>query len=275
MSNLVKRAVVVVHGAWASPELYTAFNERLSARGWDVHCPLLPTCNNARPPTATRDDDVNTIRQLVRRLVEDGYPVFVLMHSYGGIVGSEAVPEELSVLQRSKSGLSGGIARLIFMSAFILLPGQNVVEGQGYGQTGGTDAREANSQEMDAEYYEDGTCKLLSSAKTSFTLLPPEEAEYWATKLPVFPFAAGMAPATRAPWKDLPTTYAYGKKDNSILLSIQEGMVRRAKEKIGIHDLVEEYLDTDHSPQLSAPDEIIAVLERAWTGYMNAVEQIN
>ena len=270
MNQAAKRAAVIVHGAWGTPVVYTSFNERLSAKGWEVHCPLLPTCNNKRPPDSTRDDDVKLIREIIGRLVDDGYPVFILMHSYGGVVGSEAALEELSIYKRSKAGLLGGIARLVFMSAFIIIPGETVVSAQGHGTSDETDPRGANSQDMDTEYYEDGTCKLLSAAKTSFTMLPPEEAEYWASKLPVFPVAAGMAPVTRAPWKTLPTTYAYGKMDNSLLLPIQERMVRRAKEEVGIDDLIEEYVDTDHSPQLSAPDKIIEVLERAWTGYQMA-----
>lgn len=272
MTREDKPTAVIVHGAWGTPKAYASFNQQLALRGWMVHCPLLPTCNNARPPTKTRDDDVAMIRQLIQRSVDAGQYVLVLMHSYGGIVGSETVLEEQSAIDRSAKGLPGGIVRMVFMSAFLMLPGQSVVEAQGFetGTDEDQDARTANSKEMDAEYYEDGTCKLLSAAKTSFTLLKPEEREFWASQLPVFPVAAGMAKATRAPWKSVPTTYAYGKLDNSILLPIQEKMVKRCKEDIGICDLNEEYLDSDHSPQLSRPGLIIDVLERAWARFGDA-----
>ena len=162
-----------------------------------------------------------------------------------------------SVASRAKTSLPRGITRLVFMMAFTVLPSGNVVEGQGFGASGGIDAREASSQNMDAEYYEP-----LSSATISFNLLSPEEAEYWAAKLPVFPIAASMAVATRATWRTLPTTYAYGKKDNSILFLVEQRMMYRAKEQVDISNLSEEYLKTDHSPH-----DIIGVLERAWTTY--------
>jgi hypothetical protein len=35
------------------------------------------------------------------------------MHSYGGIVGSEAIAEELGKKQRQLKGLKGGVTRLL------------------------------------------------------------------------------------------------------------------------------------------------------------------
>ncbi|KAL9054495.1 MAG: hypothetical protein Q9162_004141 [Coniocarpon cinnabarinum] len=263
MDRRTNRGVVIVRGAWATPELYASFMNCLFTHGWEVRCPLLPTCNNARPPTSTRDDDVRTIREAVCSLIENGYPVFILMHSYGGVVGGEAAVEDLSSFQRSLAGLPGGIARLVYMSAFIIIPGENIVDAQKH-ILGGTDSREVASEDMELVHYDDGTSKNIGAAKASFNSLAPAEAEEWASKLPVWPMAAAMEPSTRAPYRTIPTTYVYGKNDRSIKLSTQERCVQRAKELIGICDLVEEYLETDHSPQLSAPAEIIAVLERAW-----------
>ena len=114
------------------------------------------------------------IRELIERLVNDGYAVFMLMRSYGGIVGSEAALDELSIKHRSQAGPKGGITRLAFMSACVMIPGEHIVEAQGYRSNSDSDARIANSRDMNAKYFQDGTCRLLIAAQTSSTLLTPE-----------------------------------------------------------------------------------------------------
>ena len=259
-----KAAVVIVHGAWGLAELYDNVIARLKSNGFDAVCPPLPTCNNARPPSATRQDDVTTIQDAVRKFIDRGLVVFILMHSYGGIIGSEAALEDLSVQHRSKQGLSGGIARLVFMSAFIILPGENVVQAQGFGAESDTHAKEANSEDMEVEYHDDGTCRLLSAWKTSFNGLYPEEGRALNARLPVFPVEAAMAPVTRAPWANIPTTFVHGMLDRSILPPVQERMIRRAVDAKGVADLLEMHVDTDHSPQLTSPEKMVQVIKEVW-----------
>ena len=57
----------------------------------------------------------------------DGKTVVVVMHSYGGLVGSEAIPEELSYARRQAQGRPGGVIHLFFYSAFLLNDGQSVL----------------------------------------------------------------------------------------------------------------------------------------------------
>jgi len=66
----------------------------LDAHGYTSIYPALPSANTS-PPTVTLYDDAKLIRSEVGNLVEEGKDVVVVMHSYGGIVGSEAIAEEL------------------------------------------------------------------------------------------------------------------------------------------------------------------------------------
>ncbi len=49
------------------------------------------------------------------------------MHSYGGLVGSEATVEDLGWAKRKEQGLAGGVIHFIFFSAFLLSKGQSVL----------------------------------------------------------------------------------------------------------------------------------------------------
>ena len=55
----------------------------------------------------------------------------VVMHSYGGLVGSEAAAEELSYAKRQAQGLPGGVIHLFLYSAFLLNEGQSVLSAFG------------------------------------------------------------------------------------------------------------------------------------------------
>ena len=51
----------------------------------------------------------------------------VVMHSYGGLVGSEAILEELSYSKRQAQGLQEGVLHLFYFTAIILGVGQSVL----------------------------------------------------------------------------------------------------------------------------------------------------
>jgi hypothetical protein len=53
------------------------------------------------------------------------------MHSYGGLVGSEAIPEALSYLNRQSRNLRGGVIHLFMFSAFLLEEGKSVLDAFG------------------------------------------------------------------------------------------------------------------------------------------------
>ena len=62
------------------------------------------------------------IRSTVAGLVEEGEEVIVVMHSYSGIPGGQAL-EGLDRKSRSEEGLAGGVTRLIYIMSFIVPEG--------------------------------------------------------------------------------------------------------------------------------------------------------
>ena len=92
----------------------------LEAEGYPTTCPALPSVN-PNPPTMDLCDDAKAIQVELCRLIEDdGRVVIVLMHSYGGVVGTEAVHRRFAKEYRESKGLAGGVTYLFYMSAFIV-----------------------------------------------------------------------------------------------------------------------------------------------------------
>lgn len=120
-----KPTILIVHGAWHHPAYFSSVTSLLKAQGYDAICPHLPTCNNDETPQSTPADDVALVRDTALALVDEGRDVVALMHSYGGVIGTDAL-YDLSTTQRAQSGLKGGLLRLIYMCAFIPQKGQSL-----------------------------------------------------------------------------------------------------------------------------------------------------
>lgn len=80
------------------------------------------------------------VRAELGRLIEqEGKIVLMVQHSYGGLVGSEAVIERLSYEKRQALGLPGGVFHLFLYAAFLLDEGQSVLGA--YGESPNNDVR--------------------------------------------------------------------------------------------------------------------------------------
>ena len=156
MATREKPSVVIVHGANCTPEHYTALIKALQESKFLVYCPALPTGSGKRPATATTPDDVEVVRQIVSSLAEQDKNVLMLMHSYGGIVGSEAV-EGLSRQERAARGQGGGVTGLVYYSAYMIREDQcvlDIVKANGF--------QDLLPQVID--FRDDGTCVPVDPA---------------------------------------------------------------------------------------------------------------
>lgn len=122
-----KPTILIIHGAWHHPAYFQRFTIALQKEGYHTCCPLLPTCNNAVPPNMSFEDDVKLIRETAISIADEGKEVIALMHSYGGIVGTDAL-YDLSLQNRSEAGSRGGVRRLLYMCAFMPRKDQSVPE---------------------------------------------------------------------------------------------------------------------------------------------------
>lgn len=114
--STTKPTILVLHGAWHSPPHYERLVTLLNKAGCPTICPTQPTFD-AKPPTKILHDDAEFVQAILKKLIEEeNKEVVLVLHSYSGIVGSQAVTEELSRVAREKKGLTGGVIRLLYMA---------------------------------------------------------------------------------------------------------------------------------------------------------------
>jgi pimeloyl-ACP methyl ester carboxylesterase len=127
-----KATIVIIQGSFQTPLVYEPLAKRLMFLGFPIAQPPLPSCSNVDHPnfpSKTLIDDALAVRsELIKQIEYEGKMVVVVMHSYGGLVGSEAIPEDLTWTNRKARGLPGGVVHLYYFSAFILPVGKSVID---------------------------------------------------------------------------------------------------------------------------------------------------
>lgn len=123
MSSL-KPTILLVPGAWHSPDLYAPMTNLLVAEGYE-YIGISLTSTGADPALENWDPDVELIHKTVLGVLDQGKDVVLVVHSYGGLVGSEAM-KGLGKKQRESEGKKGGVVRLVYICAFFLELGMHL-----------------------------------------------------------------------------------------------------------------------------------------------------
>ncbi|KAH8423374.1 esterase/lipase family protein [Aspergillus melleus] len=130
-SSKPKPTIVLVHGAWHKPTHYAELVSALRDLGYELHVPALPSMKGDWPPTADLETDTRYLHDYVERLAQDGRQIVILLHSYGGQVGTNALARLcLSVETRTQQSLpasGGAVIHLIYMCALVLLEGRSMM----------------------------------------------------------------------------------------------------------------------------------------------------
>lgn len=260
MASTDKPTILLVHGAWHVPESYQKLTNALRAAGFEVHAPRNPSMNQSRPPNADLYTDSDQVRSYATSLVEAGRTVAVLMHSYGGQVGTEAL-YGLGRKAREGEGKAGGISHLIYMTAFALPEGKRTFDMAV--EFGDVDLMPAT-----IAFDEDQSC-VPNYPKEGFVGegyldgLGPGELEGFLATVGRWNGRSMYQPVRNtAAWRDeVKVSYIHATGDVSIPMACQEAMVgvmeREGKKKI---ETVE--LESGHSPFLTATDGVVSAVVR-------------
>jgi pimeloyl-ACP methyl ester carboxylesterase len=212
--------VVLVHGAWHGPWCWDGVRAELLARGIESAAVELPL-------TGLRDD-VAAARTVIESA---GEGAVVCGHSYGGIVISHAA-----------SGLSN-VTWLIYMAAYMLDDDTTVMRDPVRSPVLSALRRTEAGVIVDPDrlrevLYADSTPAVVTDIAR---LLRP------------MPLTGGGGEIEGEPaWKSIPSTYVITLRDNAISPSAQRVMAAQATRVIE--------WDTDHSPFLTRPAEVAALL---------------
>lgn len=128
-----KPTLIFVPGGWHTPECFSPVTEILSKAGYKISSvahPSIGTELRGEAPLQSWDEDVAAIRETVLQHLRDGEEVVLVVHSYGGTVGSEAV-KGLNKKDWESSGNIGGVVRLVYLAAFALPLGSYLWESTG------------------------------------------------------------------------------------------------------------------------------------------------
>ncbi|KAI9662212.1 MAG: hypothetical protein M1821_008378 [Bathelium mastoideum] len=244
-------AVLLVHGAWHLPEHYARLGKAITDAGFLVIIPRLPSMNGDKPPTKGLVDDIAAIKKEASDLVEKGHPLLVLCHSYGGIVGTNALSSDLSIIQRQKTGRKGGIVHVVYMCAFMPQIGDTIAK---------VIANSGALLKFDID--QEGNSIPQNPVEAFYGDLPKNDAREWAKKLLTHPISAHTTETENTAWKYFPITYLYCELDHAITFQRQEDMVKAAVDS-GAQLRAENY-KASHSPYLSIPTDMAKAVKRAW-----------
>ena len=251
MPSNTKPAIVLVHGAWHVPEHYTSFIQHLHQAGFDVLCPRLPTCDETKRLTSNMFSDAQVVRSQIISLIHNSREIIMLLHSYGGAVGTEAV-NGLSASERAAKGLSGGVTHLIYMCAFMLQVGESV---------GGASLPRPVPEPVERDPATGTTFLCEPPRQLLYADLEPERGREMEALLARQSGPAMTDAVTYPAWRYIPTTYLRTMDDRVLFPEWQERQIKAVREA-GVKITVETY-KAGHSPFLSIPGEMVAAVERA------------
>ena len=243
---------MLVHGGWQVPTLYHDFIQLLETTGFEVSCPLLPSCNAEIRKGKTMYDDAEVVRRQIQTWLQQDRMVTVVGYSYRGAVATEAI-RDLSVRERRDQGLQGGVYNLVYMCAFMLQTGESVA----------TAILPRPDPDPIGNDEEEGlTFPVADPIQMFYADVKPTDRAIKAASLQVQQSnKAMMTEVTHEAWRYIPTTYLRALEDNALPLFWQDREIE-AVEKEGIKVEVESF-STSHSPYLSMPAEIVGAIERA------------
>lgn len=121
--------IVFAPGAWHDPSCFDLVAADLNSHGYVTEGITYPSVG-AEPPSKGLPDDAVAARAVLERLADEGKEIVLVVHSYGGLVGANAV-EDLGYRQRARAGKKGGVIMFVYLSAFVVAKGTSLLDNLG------------------------------------------------------------------------------------------------------------------------------------------------
>ncbi|MFF4629186.1 alpha/beta hydrolase [Streptomyces griseorubiginosus] len=220
--------VVLVHGAMHTPWIFDPLRERLAAHGVDSLAVQLPSSNPDSAAAQGLSEDVAFLRAAV--MAVEG-PVVLAAHSYGGVPATWVAAEADRVVE------------LVYIAAFALEPGTSMLEWMG----GDFPPTWIHSPDGLAVKAGDPEESIFSGVAPDVTAEAVKRLNWQGLR--AFTEALGAAP------NGLHRTYIVATKDPALPPGVQEQWAARGTRTVRVA--------SGHSPHLSHPDEVAAVLADA------------
>jgi len=228
-----QRPIVLVHGAWHGAWCWAALQAALDVRGLVSFAIDLPGHGASVLPLGDLHGDADHVATVLDRLALSD--VVLVGHSYGGAVVTDAAADRTDV------------AHLVYLTAFALLAGESVMDPLG------ALPRESTALQACMNGNDDGTFTIdpLGATAAFYAECPPGVARSAIARLGPQPMSTFTQPV-RAASPTIPSTYVYCARDQAIHPNHQAYLAQRCGARVD--------LDTDHSPMISAAEELADIL---------------
>ncbi|HEY6492832.1 MAG TPA: alpha/beta hydrolase [Trebonia sp.] len=231
---MTRPTVVIVHGAWHTPAHFESFIKSIA--DIDVRTVRLPSSGPDISALGDMRDDAAEVRKVVSAI--DG-PVLVLAHSYGGVPVTEAL-----------GPASENVKRITYLASFPLDVGESMVS---VATQGGTLPHPPNWD----VHKDEGYILVKDPAFHFYDDVEPALAQKALDDLTYQSWSSQIQPLTNAAWREIPSTYVITDQDRILPIFAQEMFSQRTTDV--------RHIDSSHSPFLSRPAELAAILREEIT----------
>ncbi|KAH8698761.1 Alpha/beta hydrolase fold-1 [Talaromyces proteolyticus] len=246
-----KPTILFVPGSFCPPFFYTSVSDALERDGYETVIEPLLSANRAPPdPAATMYEDASILSSRIATLCDENKDVVLVMHSYGGVVGSEA-SKGLSKKGREAAGKKGGITKLIYVTAVVPEIGQSLKDVMG-------DLLPSHLI-VEGEYM---SHVIEPSAAITFSDIPLDEGVEWVKKMSLHSVRSFAEPLTYAGYMDIPSTFIFCEQDQILPLDFQRRRVQTIERCSG-HSLATLSLVAGHCPNVSRPIDLAKTIQKA------------
>lgn len=219
--------LLLVHGAWHGPWCWEATANALAARGIATRTVSLPSCGTEPAALGGLAEDIAVVEAAAEAI---GGDIVVVGHSYGGMVVTGA-------------SCGANVRRLVYLAAFMPTEGASLVS-----------HFPPDALPPFVDMRPDGSVGFIRSfARDSlYGDLDETAAEAATDRLVLHSVAAIATPVSCCAWRSIPSTYIVCTEDRIIPPEAQRRMAANAADT--------RTLSASHSPMLSRPDELAALL---------------
>lgn len=255
-----KPTLILVPGAWHNGAII--FNKVISVLSKQQYkcIPIaLPSITPTGNPSITYIDDITAVRNAIEAETTQGRDVVLVVHSYGGHVGSSAMKGLTRPKQHQDNGNSGHghVIGFAMISSVFTVTGAPFVDGTG------------KHPPWMTENLSTGFIEITVPARDVFYHdLPEDEGNEWATKLQKMSARTGKEGGEHAyaGWKDVPVWYLATKNDHALPYKLQLMFVNMARDEGG--DVTVRKIESSHSPMLSRPEETAEFISEAVNAFV-------
>ncbi|KAF5540645.1 hypothetical protein FPHYL_12009 [Fusarium phyllophilum] len=245
--------VVIVPASFAPPSLYSKLVQSLAQYALETTVIDLPSVGfRGTLPAASMEEDAQYIKTVTTKLADDGHEIILVMHSYGGICGTESTAG-VSKTERQAAREIGGIVHLVYISSPVPEIGGSVKTMMGDNMP--------HYMKVEEEYL---ISEPEGCASVNFSDLPKAEALPYPKQMTAHSALSFAGPLQNAGYLNIPVAYIVCEKDISVSPAIQRSVIDMISEKSG-REVVTFSCVSGHFPTVSIPGKIASFINKVVT----------